>query len=182
MSPQVKFGVAHCQNLPGNPWSAVYLRGRSIIMTIIRTVALGSLFLAASSLLAQGNQRVEANKKVVYDFYRFVWEPKDLSALPKFMPESYVEHNPLFSGTREDFVHALQSGRFGEWNKPGKVPDKLNDPPALITAEGDLVTWIFKRIRKDPKDPTKTYESFWFDTFRIKDGKILEHWDGATRQ
>jgi len=152
-------------------------------MSIFRTLTVSCFFWAASTLFAQANQsQIETNKKVVYDFYRFVWEPKDLCALPNFMPENYIEHNPMFSGGREDLLRALQSGRMGEWNKPGAVTEKLKEPPALITAEGDLVTWIFKRIRKDPKDPTKTYEAFWFDTFRIKDGKIVEHWDGATRQ
>lgn len=150
---------------------------------MFRIVALGSLFLIGSTLFAQSNQsQVEANKKVVYDFYRFVWEPRDLNALPKYMPEDYIEHNPMFNGKREDLVSALKSGRLQDWSKPGKVQAKLNDPPALITAESDLVTWIFKRERKDPKDPSKTYNSFWFDTFRIKNGKIVEHWDGATRQ
>jgi predicted SnoaL-like aldol condensation-catalyzing enzyme len=23
------------------------------------------------------------------------------------------------------------------------------------------------------------YESFWFDTFRVRDGLLYEHWDGA---
>ena len=128
-----------------------------------------------------GQSQVEANKKVVYDFYRFVWEPRDLKTLETFLPESYIEHNPRFSGKRIDLVNALKGGTLSDWSKAGKVEDKLHDPPALITAEGDLVTWIFKRLRKDPKDPSKTYEAFWFDTFRIRDGKIVEHWDGATR-
>lgn len=140
-------------------------------------------FCSAAALYGQASQsQIEANKKVVYDFYRYVWEPKDLGALPKFMSEDYVEHNPMFSGGREDPVHFLQSGRFGNWNQPGPVEAQLKDPPALVVAEGDMVTWIFKRARKDPKDPTKTYEVFSFDAFRIKNGKIVEHWDGATRQ
>lgn len=148
-----------------------------------RTFTIGLLVLSATSLFAQsGRTQVDANKKVVYDFYRFAWEPKDMSAVPKFMSDDYVEHNPMFNGGRDDLMRALQSGRFGKWNEPAKVQDELKDPPAMIVAEDDLVTWIFKRVRKDPKDPTKTYETFWFDTFRIKDGRIVEHWDGATRQ
>ena len=139
------------------------------------------LSLVCAGALVSGQSQVEANKKVVYDFYRFVWEPRDLKALETFMPESYIEHNPRFNGKRIDLVNALKGGTLSDWSKAGKVEDKLHDPPALITAEGDLVTWIFKRMRKDPKDPSKTYEAFWFDTFRIKDGKIVEHWDGATR-
>ena len=139
------------------------------------------LSLLCAGVCVFGQSQVEANKKVVYDFYRFVWEPRDLKTLETFLPESYIEHNPRFSGKRIDLVNALKGGTLSDWSKAGKVEDKLQDPPALITAEGDLVTWIFKRLRKDPKDPSKTYEAFWFDTFRIRDGKIVEHWDGATR-
>jgi len=30
-------------------------------------------------------------------------------------------------------------------------------------------------------DKSKTYDRYTFDTFRIKDKKIVEHWDGATK-
>jgi predicted SnoaL-like aldol condensation-catalyzing enzyme len=31
----------------------------------------------------------------------------------------------------------------------------------------------------DPRDPGKTYRSYWFDMWRVEDGKLAEHWDGA---
>ena len=58
---------------------------------------------------------------------------------------------------------------------------ELRNPPAYIVAEGDLVTFIFKQSSPDPKDKTKSYERFTFDMFRVKNGKIVEHWDGAAR-
>jgi predicted SnoaL-like aldol condensation-catalyzing enzyme len=39
----------------------------------------------------------------------------------------------------------------------------------------------FPRQYKDPKDPSKTYTTTWFDMYRIKNGKIDEHWDPATK-
>lgn len=148
-------------------------------MGIRRILALASFLVITGSLFGQRNANpVEANKKIVVDFYRYVWEPKDDQALMNWLPESYLEHNPMFPGGRADLANFLKSRRTGP---PAKVADKLTDPPELIVAEGDLVTWIFKRARKDPKDNSKTYDSFWFDTFRIKDRKIVEHWDGATR-
>ena len=118
---------------------------------------------------------------MVEDFYLYVWEPHNLDAFNKYTSPSYMEHNPMFPGKRENIVNALRGGIFGNsWTKPGKTGTKLEDPPAFVIAEGDLVQWIFKRTNKDPKDPSKTYESFSYDTFRVKDGKITEHWDGAT--
>jgi len=35
---------------------------------------------------------------------------------------------------------------------------------------------------KDPKDPSKSYTTTWFDMWRFKDGKADEHWDSARKQ
>ncbi|MBO0859973.1 MAG: hypothetical protein J2P21_16200, partial [Chloracidobacterium sp.] len=43
---------------------------------------------------------------------------------------------------------------------------------------GGVVT---PRVVKDPKDPTKSYTS-WFDIWRFVDGKAYERWDGATKE
>src|SRR5580704_8065539 len=117
-----------------------------------RHLSLLSFLLFSTHAAFAQNPQLEANKKVVVDFYRYVWEHRDLSSVSKFMSDDYVEHNPLFAGGREDLVKALESGRFGKWNNGGgKVEDQLKDPPAYAIAEGDIVTWILKRPRKDPK-------------------------------
>jgi predicted SnoaL-like aldol condensation-catalyzing enzyme len=141
-----------------------------------------SVVLAAVIAYAQPKANsIEANKKVVEDFYLYVWEPHNLDSFNKYTSPDYIEHNPNFPGRRENIVTALRGGIFGNsWSKPGKVEATLKDPPAIVIANGDLVQWIFKRTGKDPKNPSKTYESFWYDTFRVKDGKIVEHWDNAT--
>ena len=53
--------------------------------------------------------------------------------------------------------------------------------PAEVAAEGDLVTLMWRVPRPEPKDKSKTYDSYWFDMFRIKDGKLVEHWDNALK-
>jgi predicted SnoaL-like aldol condensation-catalyzing enzyme len=53
----------------------------------------------------------------------------------------------------------------------------------VVTAECDIVTMVRKIYRQDPNEPPGTfYESFFFDTFRIKNGKLVEHWDAALIQ
>jgi len=143
-------------------------------------ICAGLLAIAAAPVLfAQGYlSPLESNKKVVFDFYRLVFEPRNADLVPQFVAENFIEHNPRFESGRDNFVKILQS-------IPGKASDDigetLRNPPALIIAEGDLVTYVFKRNVPDPKDKSKTYEAFSFDTFRIKDRKIVEHWDGATK-
>ena len=51
-----------------------------------------------------------------------------------------------------------------------------------VVAEGDLVIVAFVDELKDPKDPSKSYTTTWFDMWRFKDGKADEHWDSARKQ
>ena len=121
---------------------------------------------------------LDTNKKVVFDFYRLVFEPRNADLAEIYVAEDMIEHNPGMKSGRAELVKLIQS-----LPKPAsdEVGSTLKNPPALITAEGDLVTYIFKQVVADPKDKSKTYERFSFDTFRVKGGKIVEHWDGASR-
>jgi len=135
--------------------------------------------LSGTSLFAQGYlSPLESNKKVVLDFYRLVFEPRNADLVPQFLAEDFIEHNPRFQSGRDSFIKTLKSLPPAASDDIG---DTLRNPPAMIVAEGDLVTYIFKRNTPDPKDQSKTYETYWFDTFRIKDRKIVEHWDPATK-
>src|SRR3977135_4273333 len=108
------------------------------MMRISRVVGVSSLLLTAISLFAQGtSSSVEANKKLVYEFYRIAFEPMNADAVPQFCADSYIEHNPTIgNGTREDLMNVMKSGRFGKGS--GKVVNKLNDPPAMIAADGEI--------------------------------------------
>ena len=60
------------------------------------------------------------------------------------------------------------------------IPEKL-DGLVAIQADGDYVTLSFSREYVDPALKDETYTTTWFDMFRIVDGKIVEHWDSATK-
>ncbi|PWU03635.1 MAG: hypothetical protein C5B51_18575 [Terriglobia bacterium] len=118
------------------------------------------------------------NKKVVFDFYRLVIEPRNTDLAEQFVAENFIEHSPRSQSGRANLMKMLKSLPPATESDVG--PD-LQEPPALIIAEGDLVTYIFKRTVVDPQDKSKSYERFSFDTYRVKDRKIVEHWDGASR-
>jgi predicted SnoaL-like aldol condensation-catalyzing enzyme len=146
-------------------------------MKLIKIAAV--LVIALASALGQGYlSALETNKKVVFDFYRLVFEPRNADLAEIYVAEDMIEHNPRMANGRAELVKLIQS-----LPKPASddVGPALKNSPALITAEGDLVTYIFKQVVADPKDKSKTYERFSFDTFRVKGGKIVEHWDGASR-
>ena len=49
-----------------------------------------------------------------------------------------------------------------------------------VIAEGDYVTILTRRIVPYADDPSQSYTTTWFDTWRFVDGKADEHWDPAT--
>jgi predicted SnoaL-like aldol condensation-catalyzing enzyme len=128
-------------------------------------------------MLASPDPRVAANKRLVYDFWREVFEGGHLELADKYMAESYIQHNPLVSTGRAAFVDF-----FSRFVKPGPIEARIKAPLVAIVAEGDLVVLCFAREHVDPKDSTKKYTTTWFDMFRIESGKMAEHWDPATRQ
>ncbi len=108
---------------------------------------------------------------------------------------SYKQHNPAFKKRAEDekvsdfdefkTTFLAQGAGRGAGGGGGRGPGAGTPPPPgnqfeIVTAECDIVTIIHKANRQDPTEPPgKFYEVFTFDTFRVKDGKLVEHWDGA---
>jgi predicted SnoaL-like aldol condensation-catalyzing enzyme len=144
------------------------------------------LFLIASSIFAQTPHdatELERNKQLLLDFFNYQGDRAERAA--RFFAEDYAQHNPRFLKMNE-VTHA--SGR-DAWVKAGQAAQghaslvvnggiPLRNP-ILVMAEGDLVTALYKAVLPDPDDKTKTYEAFTFETFRVKDGKFAEHWDGV---
>jgi predicted SnoaL-like aldol condensation-catalyzing enzyme len=65
--------------------------------------------------------------------------------------------------------------------QPKPIPATLGRPVVAVVAEGDYVIVVTPREMKDPRDPSKTYTTSWFDMWRFVDGKADGHWDGATK-
>jgi predicted SnoaL-like aldol condensation-catalyzing enzyme len=128
---------------------------------------------------------LEANKKVAMEFFR---QGADRVAVAD---PSYKQHNPAFKkraeenkvSDYEEFKSAFSgAGRGGGGQRgPGAGPQPpAGNPMEIVTAECDVVTIVHKNFRQDPTaEPGKFYEVFTFDTFRVKNGKLIEHWDSA---
>lgn len=128
------------------------------------------------ALLASTDPKLAANKKLVYDFWREVFEAGHLDLAPKYMSETYIQHNPNVPTGRKAFVDF-----FSQFKQPQPIKAQIQAPLVAITAEADLVILSFVKEEKDPKDASKTYTTTWFDMFRIENGKIAEHWDPAVK-
>jgi predicted SnoaL-like aldol condensation-catalyzing enzyme len=148
-------------------------------MTIKMALLTGALALSLAAPMAaraETQAQMDANKKLVLEFYRRAWEPQQIDAVKDFIAPDFIEHNPNAKNGLQGFIDS-----FGPRWKPKPVEAALKDPPIIVNADGDIVALVFKRPRRDPADATKTYDSFWWDVFRIKNGKFVEHWDAALK-
>ena len=127
--------------------------------------------------LASADPKLAANKRLVYDFWREVFEGGHMEFAEKYLAEGYIQHNPNVPTGRAAFVEF-----FTRFRKPKAIEPRITMPLVSITAERDLVTLSFVREYPDPIDSARKYSTTWFDMFRIEGGKIAEHWDPALKQ
>jgi predicted SnoaL-like aldol condensation-catalyzing enzyme len=135
--------------------------------------------------------QMEANKKVAMQFFQVTGDARVALADP-----TYKQHNPAFvKGGREaglsdyDFFKQRFGGAGAAGRQAGGGAGRAQgagpQPPAgnpleIVMAECDLVTVIHKNYRQDPTAaPGTWFEAYTFDTFRIRNGKLVEHWDSA---
>jgi predicted SnoaL-like aldol condensation-catalyzing enzyme len=131
--------------------------------------------------------QLEAVKKVALDFAFLTGDAKIALADP-----SYRQHNPTqhkraqdqgisdFESFKKTFLAAAAPGGTGGGGAAASTGPK---PPEgnraeIVLAQCDIVTVIHRIYRQDPTaQPGKFYEAFTFDSYRVKDGKVVEHWD-----
>ncbi len=126
------------------------------------------------ALLKSSDPQLAANKKLVFDFWREVFQARNMDLAPKYMAENYMQHNPTVATGRQPFMDF-----FGRLERQPVKP--TIDNLVTIMAERDLVVLAFRRELPDPKNPGQRYTTTWFDMLRIENGKIAEHWDYGTR-
>ena len=130
-----------------------------------------------AQMLASPDPKLAANKRIVYDFWREVFEGRHMDLAEKYMAESYIQHNPNVPTGRAAFIDF-----FSKLSGPKPIEAQVKAPLVAMVAEGDFVVLTFMRELPDPKDPTKKYTTTWFDMFRMENGKIAEHWDAAEKR
>jgi predicted SnoaL-like aldol condensation-catalyzing enzyme len=125
------------------------------------------------SMLKSADPTLARNKKFVFDFWRIVFEGGHMDAAPKYMAETYIQHNPNVASGRAAFVALFTKAR-----PPRPVEPLIRAPVISITADRDIVTVSTVRKVRDRANPDHIYYMTWFDQFRIDDkGLIAEHWD-----
>ena len=107
---------------------------------------------------------LDANKKIVVDFYEKGLNQKDFDAAAKYFGPRYVQHNPGAANGPEGFKRLV--GFLKE-----KFPNFRNEIKRVI-ADGDLVV-LHVHSKRSPDDRGRAI----VDIFKVENGKIVEHWD-----
>lgn len=129
---------------------------------------------AQRALLASSDPQLAANKKLVWDMWRTFLQGGDINAADRYLAPEYHQHNPN-AETGLEGVKAYFRAAGRQATPPKDYIDRL----VSIVAERDLVVLALVREGKD-KDGN-AYTTTWFDMFRVANGKIVEHWDTATK-
>lgn len=128
-------------------------------------------------LLASPDPQLRANKRLVYDFWREVFEAGNVAKAADYVADSYIQHNPNVPTGRAPMERFIVQRN----PTPKPVEARVKAPLVSIVAERDIVVLSFVRENAEPKDGTSKYTTTWFDMFRVENGKIVEHWDGAVK-
>jgi predicted SnoaL-like aldol condensation-catalyzing enzyme len=123
-------------------------------------IAMTALLLAAPAIAAD----LEANKKVVVDFYEKGLNQKDYDAAAKHFGPRYIQHNPNAPDGPEGFKGLVTFLK-------DKFPNSKSEIKRVF-AEGDYVILHVHSVR----EPGQRGRAI-VDIFRLENGKIVEHWD-----
>ena len=136
-------------------------------------------------------------RRVALEFFRPGIAPADRVALAD---SRYTQHNPAFlkpalEAKMSDFDYfksrfggppaARGGGAGGAGGGGGRAGGPATPPPAgnpteMVLQECDMVVVMHKNFVQDPTAaPGTYYAGYSFDIFRVRDGKLVEHWDGA---
>jgi predicted SnoaL-like aldol condensation-catalyzing enzyme len=109
-------------------------------------------------------KKIEENKKIATEFYYTYGIEKDAEAVKKFFGDKYIQHNPHVQDGPEHFF------RFVRFRKE-HYPEGRNNVMMTIADEDKVMFHVHSVLT--PGEPGRNL----VDTFRIEDGKIVEHWD-----
>lgn len=130
------------------------------------------------SMLRSKDPQLEKNKRLLYNFWRVVVEAGHVELIDNYVADDYIQHNPNVASGKQALIELFSAnGR-----KPVPIKDRVQSPIVAIVAEGDLVSLTQVRTYPDPKDPDKTYTTSGLSLFRVRDGKLVEHWDPALKE
>ena len=148
-----------------------------------RTIPIGLLIFAglvftmpAIAQRANLTPEEQRNKEIVLEFWRVVLQAGDVEKAGDYYAVDMIQHNPNVPTGLAGFKQFFS--RFAREVQP--VQDEVIGEVATMV-DGDLVTIVRVVHIPEPENENETYEAFNFDTFRLENGMIIEHWDAARK-
>ena len=109
-------------------------------------------------------KKVEQTRRTVLEFYHAYGIEKDAEKCRAFFGDKYIQHNPFVQDGVEHFL------RFVRFRKE-RYPEGRNNVMMAIADEDKVMLHVHSVLT--PGEPGRNL----VDTFRVEDGKIVEHWD-----
>ena len=123
-----------------------------------------SLVLLALAPLSVASAKQHDNRAIITEFARLFYTERDVAgAFDKYVTPDYIQHNPGLADGREAAVAALVP-MFADRVKTFTIK--------RIVVDGDMAV-IHVHVRPTPESRGAAV----FDMYRLKKGKIVEHWD-----
>jgi predicted SnoaL-like aldol condensation-catalyzing enzyme len=126
-------------------------------------VAAAIIALAPAAFAADASQ-MDANKKVVVEFYDAAINQKNFEAASKFLGPRYTQHNPRAADGPEGLKAFLAFLR-------EKFPDYHSEIKRIF-ADGN---YVILHVHNVPTAGSRG--NAIIDIFKLENGKIVEHWD-----
>lgn len=132
----------------------------------------------ATTVSASPSIDIEANKRLVVDFYRCVFDAQNPAAVKDFVAEDYLQHVSHYPPGRAGLEEFVRS-RFPDGPVP--TPAEPLVPPALIVAEGDIVVVAGLLPQAEPDGSGALYPYYAYDAYRVRGQELVEHWSGINK-
>lgn len=129
------------------------------------------------SLFTSSDPKLHNNKQAALHIMRELLQCNQWNRAGEWMTDKYIQHNPVAASGLEGVVYYFTQVAK---RQPTPTCDKLTSPVVAVQAEGDYVTVLIVRSIPYADDPSQSYTTTWFDTWRFVGGKADEHWDPAT--
>lgn len=136
----------------------------SRLILVLLSACLVSGCAATPAASASASSETERNRAIVRDFARLFYDVKDVHrAFETYVAEDYIQHNPGLPDGREAAVGPLAR----MFSNP-----EFHAEIRKLVVDGELAV-IHLRVTS----PGAPRGASVVDMYRLKDGKIFEHWD-----
>jgi predicted SnoaL-like aldol condensation-catalyzing enzyme len=128
-----------------------------------------------------GATDLRANKRLVRDFYARVFGALDPGAVRHFVADDYHQHAAHMPQGRRGFEGMVRALASTASRAGGSAPAGIPPAPDVLVAEGDIVAIAACLPQPEPDGSGATWPYYAYDAYRVKNGKLAEHWSGINK-